>query len=168
MNNKATFQNEPEMLKFIVENHSGMTTKKIAGIIGKNPSWVEGQIDILRKEGYITIRKRAPRKTVLKALAGLIPVQKETENPTIIPVMNDNPPQESLPTKEKSHSEKGVPDGWIRHSIVARAERFQDIETISWFTRRLLREVFDEALSEYILSRQDILNKAAKEIVSRG
>jgi hypothetical protein len=53
-------------------------------------------------------------------------------------------------------------------SIVARAERFQDIETISWFTRRLLREVFDEALSEYILSRQDILNRAAKEIVSRG
>lgn len=154
------FTNNEELFKFIIDHHSTMTTHAIAKAIGKKPSWVESQISFLLSEGHIKTRKKSPRKNSLQNLRSIIDLQTP---PIEIPQKVESEQKKILVS-----AERGVPDGWKRQSVVAKKERFEEMELIRWFSRRLSRDVYDEALTEYLEKNRDLLLKARKAKQQNG
>ena len=136
----------------------------MADELGATPTWVEAQISNLRKAGLIKIAKRPPKKKVLQTLKEIASIQDKNNTSFV----NTADPEKKTETGKRSQIKKsktliGVPEGWRRGSIVAKIERFTDLDDLAWYSRRLLREIQDEALAEYIEKRGDQLLKAREE-----
>lgn len=152
---------EVEKNKYIITHHSAMTTKAMAEALGKKPSWVEARIAFLIREGFIKTRKRVPYKNLKeelkKALSQERPgTQKSQSNTTAALLLT----QETNKKKEKDPARDRVPPGWRRASVVIKEERIRDMEDLRWYTRRLLREIQDEAFGLFIAKNKADLTAA--------
>jgi hypothetical protein len=58
-------------------------------------------------------------------------------------------------------SQKGLKDGWTRATFILRKDYLEKLKSISYWQRRKLKEVIDEALGSYLEGRR-IRNKMSK------
>jgi hypothetical protein len=51
-------------------------------------------------------------------------------------------------------SQKGLKDGWTRATFILRKDYLEKLKSISYWQRRKLKEVIDEALGSYLEGRR--------------
>ena len=51
-------------------------------------------------------------------------------------------------------SERGLKDGWTRDTLILRKEYLEKIRALSYWERRTIKEVIDEALGAYLKGRK--------------
>jgi hypothetical protein len=51
-------------------------------------------------------------------------------------------------------SQKGLKDGWTRATFILRKDYLEKLKSISYWQRRKLKEVIDEALGSYLEGRK--------------
>lgn len=57
--------------------------------------------------------------------------------------------------KERKSSQKGLPDGWTRVTFILKQDYIEKLKSISYWERTTIKELVDEALSEYLSSKDE-------------
>ncbi|HSE43076.1 MAG TPA: hypothetical protein VLH08_20110 [Acidobacteriota bacterium] len=57
--------------------------------------------------------------------------------------------------KPAGHSSKaGLPDGWARRTFIVKEEHLEKLEALSYWQRKPLKELMDEALHAFLSGKQ--------------
>jgi len=67
----------------------------------------------------------------------------------------------------KETSKKGLQIGWERYSAIMRIDYIENIKALSWYERKDIKNIFDEALEPYLKKKRIKIEEAKKEILKR-
>jgi len=59
-----------------------------------------------------------------------------------------------LPTVNANSLERGLQDGWTRATFVLRKDYLSKLKAVSYWERKKMKEVIDEALESYLKGRK--------------
>jgi hypothetical protein len=126
-----------------------MKNHAIAEHVGMSEIWVKTKISRLIKEKILTTKWHTFDRTIFDIKQKRI--ETKTSDISIGAAVYNRP------TFSTTH---GLKEGWIRHTIIMKKEQLENLNYYSKFSLKKMKDIFCEALSEYIVKNSEIIEQA--------
>jgi hypothetical protein len=81
-------------------------------------------------------------------------MSKRLKNDPLEFIKDSRKSKEPAQRVEVKKSKVGLPEGWDRKTIIIRDDYIDKLETLAFLDRRTLKDVIDEALTEYLQDKK--------------